>query len=238
MNLLLKNKIHHSLSNFYFFSGVRQEQIPHEEKMELENCSRIISCSKKTVLFSEGETPKGVYIILKGRVKISKTNSDGSLHNFFIFSFGELFGHSSILSGGFNSVTATTIVDCEFMFVNKENFTRILNSSPHLSQLFLHSLSQEVAVFVNQIHVFSKRGIKQRLALFLLLLNEKFKMPEQLSDEAEILLSRVDLANFTGTSIENLVRMLRELREKNYIKTTSRSVLINDFEALYDLAGV
>ena len=238
MNLILKNKIQESLSDFSFYSGVGLEEIPLEERSKLENCSKIISVPRKTVLYSEWESPKGVYIILKGKIKISKINADGSFHNFFIFSTGELFGHNSILSGEKNTVTATVIEKCELMFIEKDDFTSILSDSPALKNLFLQSLSQELNVFVNHINIFSKKKIKERLALFLLLLNEKFKLPGQVPDEAEILLSRIDLANFTGTSIENLVRMLRQFREKDYIRTTNKSIFINDFEALYDLSGV
>jgi CRP/FNR family transcriptional regulator, polysaccharide utilization system transcription regulator len=238
MNLILKNKIQESLANFHFFSGIRLEEIPFEERIKLETCSKIIHVPKKTILYSEWESPKGVYIIHKGKIKVSKINSDASFHNFFIFSTGELFGHNSAISGEKNMVTATVIETCELRFIEKDDFSSILDNSPALKNLFLQSLSHELNVFVNQINVFSKKKIKERLALFLLLLNEKFKLPGQVPDEAEILLSRIDLANFTGTSIENLVRMLRQFKDKNYIRTTNKSIFINDFEALYNLSSV
>lgn len=236
MNLILKNKIEDCLSNFN--SGLQLMDMPVEVRNALEKYSRIFYSPRKTVLFNEGESPKGVYIIVNGKVKVSKLNKDGSPHNFYIFSAGDLFGHNPILSEEKNAVTATVIEDCEIMFIEKDYFLSVLSNSPHLSKLLIQNMSHDYTVFVNKLNFFAKRRIKERLALFLLLLNEKFKSQGQISDEAEIKVSRIDLANFTGTSIENLVRMLKQFKEKKYIRTEGKSIFIDDFEALYLLSGV
>lgn len=236
MNLILKTKIEDCLSNFN--SGLQIMDMPVEVRSSLEKYSRVFYSPRKTVLFNEGESPKGVYILVSGKVKVSKLNKDGSPHNFYIFSSGDLFGHNAILSEEKNAVTATVIEDCEIMFIEKDYFLSVLSGSPHLSKLLLQNMSHDYTVFVNKLNFFAKRRIKERLALFLLLLNEKFKLQGQISDEAEIKVSRMDLANFTGTSIENLVRMLRQFKEKKYIRTEGKSIFIHDFEALYLLSGV
>ena len=123
------------------------------------------------------------------------------------------------------------------MFIEKDYFLTVLSDSPYLQKLLMQNMSHDYTVFVNKLNFFAKRRIKERLALFLLILNEKFKSDEQISDEAEIKVSRMDLANFTGTSIENLVRMLKQFKEKKYIRTEGKSIFIHDFEALYLLSG-
>lgn len=235
MNLILKNKIEDCLSNFD--SAIRLTDMPVEVRSALEKYSRTFYSPRKTVLFTEGESPKGIYIVINGKVKVSKLNKDGSPHNFYIFSGGDLFGHNAILSEEKNPVTATVIEDCEIMFIEKDYFLTVLSDSPYLSKLLMQNMSHDYTVFVNKLNFFAKRRIKERLALFLLLLNEKFKSQEQMSDEAEIKVSRMDLANFTGTSIENLVRMLKQFKEKKYIRTEGKSIFIHDFEALYLLSG-
>lgn len=76
------------------------------------------------------------------------------------------------------------------------------------------------------------------MAFFLITLNEKYKTPDQITDEAEIKVNRSDLASYIGTSLENLVRTLREFRDKNLIRTTGKSIYITDFDALFSLTGM
>lgn len=91
---------------------------------------------------------------------------------------------------------------------------------------------------VNRFTVFAQRGIKERLALSLLLLNEKFLLPNQITEDAEIKISRTDLANYAGTSLENLVRTIKLFEEKKYLRTAGKSIFIENFEALYILTGI
>jgi CRP-like cAMP-binding protein len=237
MNTLTKNKIADNLNHFHFYSGMRIDSIPEKERAELESQARQISVARKTVLYNEGESPKGIYVLLSGKVKVSQLNVDGSVQIFFIYSSGDLFGHRPILCNGKHPVTAVALEDCEILFIDKEHFSSVLESSRRLSDTFLQSVSHEFTVLVNRINIFAQKSIKERLAYFLLILNDKYKKPGQLADEAEIKVNRSDLASYTGTSLENLVRTLKEFKNKNFIRTDGKSIYINDFESLYSLTG-
>jgi CRP-like cAMP-binding protein len=238
MNTLTKNKIEGNLNHFHTYTGVRRESLPLKERMLLEEQAKIIKLSKKMVLYHEGEVPKGVYILLSGKIKFLQLNFDGTIQILFIYSEGDMFGHGTVLSNDKYSVTAMALEDCEILYIEKDHFLTILKDSPRLSNLFLQSISQEFAVLLNRITIFAQRSIKERLAFFLLILNEKYKSPGQLYDETEIKVNRSDLASYIGTSLENLVRTLKDFRDKNYIRTDRKSIYINNFEALYSLTGV
>jgi len=238
MNALTKNKITDNLINFHFYSGMRMDSIPENERLELESQAKSIKVSRKSVLYTEGEAPKGIYVLLSGKIKVSQLNVDGSVQIFFIYSTGDLFGHRPLLCNGKHPVTAVALEDCEFLFVEKDHFMRVLESSPRLSNLFLQSVSHEFTVLVNRINIFAQKSIKERLAYFLLILNHKYKLPGQVADAAEIKVNRSDLASYTGTSLENLVRTLKDFKNKNFIRTDGKSIYINDFDSLYSLTGV
>lgn len=238
MNILTKNKIADNLNNFHFYSGMRLESIPEKERAELEAQAKTLSIPRKTILYTEGESPKGIYVLLSGKVKVSQLNVDGTVQIFFIYSTGDLFGHRPILCNGKHPVTAVALEDCEVLYIEKDHFLNVLENSKRLSNVFLQSVSHEFTVLVNRINIFAQKSIKERLAYFLLILNDKYKLPGQLSDEAEIKVNRSDLASYTGTSLENLVRTLKEFKNKNLIRTDGKSIYINDFESLYSLTGV
>lgn len=238
MNILLKNRIQSGISNFLFNAEPGETKIPEKEKLELEKYGRLIKVARKQMIYQEGEPPKGVYFLKKGKVKISQLNYDGAVQILFIYCAGELFGHRSILGNDRQPVTATALEDCELIFVEKEYFINVLKSSPDLSEALLQSMSHEFTTLVNRINVFAQRGIKERLALFLLILNETFKIPGQLAEESEITLNRNDLAAYTGTSVENLVRTLKMFRENGYVRVNGKTIYIENFEALFTISGL
>ena len=232
------DQISDALKNFHFYSGIGLELLPKKARIELENVSKIIKLKKKQILYKRYDSPKGIYILLKGKIKIYQLNYDGSIQILFIYTQGEIFGYRPLLSLGKHPVSSAAIEDCELLFVDKEHFLKILSNSVELSNQLLKSVNHEFTVLVNRFTVFAQRGIKERLALSLLLLNEKFKLQNQIIEESEIKINRTDLANFAGTSLENLVRTLRTFEEKKYIRTIGKSIFIENFEALYVLTGI
>ncbi len=238
MNAILKHKIEHSLANYSFTNSLCHHNIPDEDKLALESYAKIMKLPKKSVLFTEGEAPKGVYILTRGKVKISQLNFDGSVQILFIYAVGEIFGHRPLLADDKQPASATALEESEVLFIEKDHFLAVLEKSERLSNLLMKSISHEFTILVNRINIFAQRGIKERLALFLLLLNETYKTPGQLNEDAEILVNRNDLAGYTGTSVENLVRTLKVFKDNNYIRTHGKSIFISDFESLYSLTGI
>lgn len=238
MNTQLKSKIEDTLSNFHFSSGIRLEDLPVKERIELEQDTETIKLNKKGILYAEGDVPKGVYILQKGKIKFTQLNFDGSVQILFIFTAGEMFGHRAILSSDKHVVSAIALEECELLYIDRDNFLSVLNNSSVLSRLLLQSVCHEYNVLANRISIFAQKSIKERLAFFLLILNEKYKAPGQTNQDSEIKVNRSDLASYIGTSLENLVRTLKDFRNKSIIRTDGKSIFISDFDALYALTGM
>jgi CRP-like cAMP-binding protein len=234
----IQAKIEEALKEFHFYSGIRLELLPKKERQVLEKNSKVLRLKKKKILYKRNEHPRGVYILLKGKIKIYQINADGSTQILFIYTSGEVFGYRPILSESKHPVSAAAIEDCELVFIDKKKFLQVLNLSKELSQQLLKSVNHEFTVLVNRFTVFAQKGVKERLALSLLLLNEKFKLPNQLAYESEIKLNRTDLANYAATSLENLVRTLKTFEQKKIIRTIGKSIFIDDFHQLVLLSGI
>lgn len=224
-----------NLNHFNFCSGLNLDLLPTEDRFELEQHARMCKARKKTVLCHEGELPKGLYILLKGKVKLSRLNPDGSEQIFFIYGAGDMFGYRSVLSDTRHTHSVTAIEECEFLFIDKENLLDSVKRSHGLLDLFLRNICREFTLLTNMINILTKKSIRERTAYFLLLLNEKYKLPGQRIDESEIRVSRGDLASYIGASIENLIRTIREFKDKNYIQVEGKSIYIRNFEALHAL---
>ena len=120
-------------------------------------------------------------------------------------------------------------VDCSkpgFNSFPKKCFLHALAESPVLSRRLLNNLSHEFTVWINKLTLFAQQPVKERVALSLLIINEKYKKEEKSSQPVIINLSRDDLANYVGTTTETLVRILRHLKDEQIITASGRKITI------------
>ncbi len=233
-----KEKIEAALSRFIFSSGIGWNFLPLQDQELLASEATKIKLTKKKVLYRRGSYAGGVYLLQKGKLKVFQLNYDGSVQILFIYGSNEVFGYRAILSNEYHPVTVAALEDCELLFIEREKFLKFLQQSTALSNQLLFSLSHEFTVLTNRMNVFAQRGIKERLALSLLILNETFRKPGDINNASEIILSRTDLANFVGTSLENLVRTIRFFKEKRLIRTKGKSIFIEHYENLFILSSI
>ena len=112
-----------------------------------------------------------------------------------------------------------------------------LRKSPVLNRRLLKTLSHEFAVLVNSITLFAHRPVRERLAIQLIILREKYKVDFQPGMPVEINMSRDDLASLVGAARENILRALAELREEGIITTKGRKIIVMDVLKLLSVAN-
>jgi len=183
---------------------------------------------KGTLLFKEGFYPQGVYLIHKGVLKIYQVNKDGDNQIVDFYSAGDLAGFRPIISNEANPVTAETLEDSMVLYIPKKYFLEVLRRSPVLSNRLLSALSHEFTVWVNRVSIFTQQSIKENIALTLLILDEKYGRNTKKGAPVVINLPRKDFANYVGTTVETLVRVLRIYKDEHIISTKGRSITITD----------
>jgi CRP-like cAMP-binding protein len=182
-------------------------------------------------IFLEGSFPAGVFYLKEGMVKKYKTDHNGKEHILYLCSKGELLGYSPLLSNETYPDSASTIEPSKLGFIPKDSFLQILSQSNKLMMGILSCLSHEFSVLVNSVTVFAHMSVRERLALILLILSEKFKKNE-ITGYPEIKLSREDLANMVGTAVETLVRLIRDLKKEGVIETNGKTIILKNHREL------
>lgn len=191
---------------------------------------------KNDILFREGTYPSGIFYISQGKVKKYKTDREGKEQIIYIANTGQLIGYHAILSEERYPDSAAVIEDSMIAFIPKEDFLKVLDQSPALNMRLLKTLSHEFAVLTNNLTMFSQRSVRQRLALQLVVIREKYKVDFVEGMDVEIDISREDLASLVGTARENAVRMLAGLKEEGILETRGRKIIIRDIAALIKIA--
>jgi CRP-like cAMP-binding protein len=230
------NSTYIPIDQFYFKSHSIFDGLTKDETDILTSRMSMVKYKQGQIIFHEGGFSTGVYIVKEGKVKKYKTGIDGKEQIFYVCKAGEIMGYHALLSEEPYSDSAATMENSLISFIPKEDFLKVLNNSSVLSNHLLKNLSHEFGVFINSITILAQKTVRERLALSLLILKDKYK-DNVVNKEIHIVLSRDDLANFVGTVKETLVRLLHDFKEEGLIKTEGKSIIVLDGKGLVKVAN-
>lgn len=219
------------VSKFDFFSNKLIEGLSDVDRKRFNGLCEEFFFRKKSKLFYEEGIPTGVYMIKKGRVKKYKSGIDGKEQIFYIYKEGDLLGYHAILCNERYQDSCETIEDSYVWFISIDNFNSFLESCPSFQEALIRNLSHEFGVLANVIAVLAQKSLSKRLAIFLLILEGKFRV-----NSSDIKVSREDLSNIIGTTRESLGRLLKEFKDQELIGINNRSITILNRESLFEIA--
>lgn len=191
---------------------------------------------KGDTIFREGWFPQGVFYIVEGVVKKFKISDTGREQIFYVANTGELIGYHAIIAEDRYPDSAAALEESKIAFIPKEGFLKALKHSPVFNGRVLKILSREFGVLVNGLSLITQKSVRERLALQLIVLREKYKVDFRPGMPVIINMSREDLANLVGTATENAIRILTEFKEEGILETKGRKILIHDVAKLIKIA--
>lgn len=218
------------LKKFDFESNKILSSLSEKSRSLISNKSDKLKFKKGKLIFYEKGIPTGTFLIKKGRAKIFKTGLDGKDQIFYVYKEGDLLGYHALLCNESYEDSCEALEDCEIEFINKANFDHLVETIPQLKQLLIQNMSHEFGVLVNTITVLAQKPLRERLALWLLILNEKYYMDK-------IRLPREDLSNLIGTARESLGRLLKDFKEDNLITIEGRFIRCTNTSKLLKIAS-
>lgn len=185
---------------------------------------------KKMELFSEGTSPRYLYFIHSGKVKVSRMNEWGKELITGIFRSGEFLGYESLIKDESYVESATAMEDVVVSLIPKNDFLELLYGSRELSAIFIKMLTENIYQKEEKLIQLAYDSIRKRVANVLLQLHERY-------EEQGIKIMRDDLASFIGAAKETSIRMLSEFKEDGLIKIEKGIISILDTEGLKNLPG-
>jgi CRP-like cAMP-binding protein len=192
---------------------------------------------KGEIIFREGSYPSGIFYIVDGKVKKYKLDKDAKEQIIYVADKGELLGYHAILSEDRYPDCAAALEESRIAFIPREDFLEALNHSKVLVGRLLKTLSHEFAVLANSLSLFAQKSVRERLALQLIVLREKYKVNFQAGMPVEINMSRNDLASLVGTARENVVRVLSEFKDDKILETKGRKIIVLNVDMLIKIAN-
>jgi len=175
-------------------------------------------------VFFEGEKADGLYVVLRGRMKVFKLSPKGREQTLKIMGPGEPVGEVAVLSGEPYPASAEGIDAGEAFYIPRQAFLDLVGREPEVAMRLLAALSARLRSFASLIEDLSLRDVSERLAAHLLSLASAGG-PEQIID---LDVSKTQLSAAVGTVPETLSRAFGQLARAGAVETHGRRVHIKD----------
>lgn len=185
------------------------------------------------VLFRQGEFPKGTYWLISGKVKIFQETLTGQRQTLYIYSDGDIIAYRQLIAEEANPVSAVLLEDATVGLIPSETFRELLNASPFFARNILTALAREFSIWMNRTTVFTQFSVRRRLILALLILYEQYRRSG--SPPGVVTMTRTELSEYVGASLETVVRILNTLKANNLVNIHGRRILLPNPIALVDI---
>jgi CRP/FNR family cyclic AMP-dependent transcriptional regulator len=183
-------------------------------------------------LFVEGQQPRGVYLLCKGRVKLTMTSPDGKAIILHIAEAGELIGLNGALSGAPYELSAETLEPCQVNFIKREALQRLVREHPEIAEHVTQQVSRDYQAACFQIRSLGlSRSASEKIVRFLLNAASKGKETSQ-GVRMNLALTHEEIAQIVGVSRETVTRTLSDLRQKMLISMKGSALVIRNRAAL------
>lgn len=201
----------------------------------IEQASLTTTYPTGAMLFAESQSPRGVFIVRRGRVKLSICGSDGRTLILRIVESGCPLGVAAVVSGRPYEATAETQEPCEVSFLRQVDLLRLMRLHGEIALWVTQHISQDYACTCREIRdLILSDSASEKLARLLvgwLDQNIKSKNPTQV----KMALTHEEIGQMIGSSRETVSRLLAGFKKQRLIQQTGSTIVIPDRVALESL---
>lgn len=180
-----------------------------------------------SVLFSEGQMARGLFVLCHGTAKLSISSGDGKTLITRIARHGEVLGLASVLSGNAHGTSAETLEPSQVKFIRRDDFLRFLENHHELCARVTRQLVTECEGGADQIRALGlSHSASEKLAHLILVWATDRGKEVGGGTRIQMLMTHEDISQIIGTTRETVTRLLREFRERNLITVKGASLTI------------
>jgi len=183
------------------------------------------------VLFAEGETARGVFILRMGRATASISSSEGRMVILQIVRGGDVLGLNSVLRNACYNTTIKTIEPCRTDFIPRAALLDLIERNQPAARAVAQLLSRELAELTERARsLLLPQTANAKLAKLLL------EWSEQSAPQITKSFTHEQIAHMICSSRETVTRLLANLDRRQIIRISSGNILICDRAALQTIA--
>ena len=191
-----------------------------------------------SVLFVEGQRPRGVYVLCQGRAKVSIASAQGKTLVLRIARPGELLGMNATLTGQPLGATVETLERCRIDFIPREDFLKLLDRDGRAWLGVAQALSRKLSSLVEHSRLlFLSQSASEKLARLLVRWCDEHGKRTAQGIRIDSSLTHEEMAQMICTSRETVTRVLGEFKRKDIVSLADKAIFVRNRKALESLAG-
>ena len=183
-------------------------------------------------LFDEGDVGDRLYVVLQGKIKLTRAASDGRENLLSVLGPGEMFGELSLFDPRPRTSSAVAVTDARLAALAHADLLTWLTGRPDVALHMLRALAQRLRRANDVMADLVFTDVPGRVAKALLDLAERFG--EQQDDGLQVRhdLTQEELAQLVGASRETVNKALADFAARGWLQLSAKSVLLIDPDRL------
>jgi CRP-like cAMP-binding protein len=190
---------------------------------------------KKEAIFSEGDTSDWLYIVKRGKVKITKISHDGKEIILEIISPMDFFGGIAVLRGFPYPANAVAMEDTEVLKISRRNLMSVVDRFPNLMYCMATNIGDRIKGSHETLKSIALEKVESRIASLLIKLSDKAGETTPDGVVITMKLTKQDIAEMVGTTVETSIRTMSKLSKSGLVSTRAGKIVIRDVESLRSL---
>ncbi len=210
-------------------------RVSPQDRQRIVELSRIRAYERGDSIFHEGDQ-SDFFLVVTGRAKIFKRSPSGKDLILHIFGPGEALGAVAVYEGRPYPASAEALEPTSCLMLPRQSLFTLLQESPSLVRGLLSSLTHRLVELTDRLSQLTGARVETRFARLFLKLAAELGRPERGGTFVAMALSRQELADLTGTTIETSIRVMSRWGKDDVLRTEKDGFVIVDRAALAALA--
>jgi CRP-like cAMP-binding protein len=221
----------HQLASF--LRGVEMlNGLSNSDLLRVAQMCQLVRYRRAEKIFEEKEKGGCLYVVMSGRVKIYGSSNQGRSKTFAYLEPADFFGEMSLIDEELRSASASALDDSILIMLKREDFRKLMMSSPTITMAVLRTLSSRLRRANREIEALSFNNVLGRIAQILLDLAERYGKNTDEGVRIDMELSHKELAEMAGTAREVISRVISRFRRIGCVGFFDNKIIITDRDKL------
>jgi CRP/FNR family transcriptional regulator len=200
--------------------------LPERDLKNIASLFDTLEFKNNDYIFMEGDPSDFLYIAASGKVKILKHTAAGKDVILEIKFPGELFCCSAVLDGRPFPDTAQAMESVTVLRVSRKSLLKLVDENPDLKTEIARYSGEKLKDAHEMLKDIASEKVDKRIASLLLKLSEKVGIEEAGHTKIDIELTRQELADMVGTSVETCIRIISRFQKEGLLKSSENRILL------------
>jgi CRP/FNR family transcriptional regulator len=196
---------------------------------ELENISNYfeeVTFKNNDTIFNEGDPSDKFYLVAEGSVKVLKHTVMGKDIILEMMSPGDIFGGVAVLDKKPFPASAQAMESTSVIRISRQNLLKIMEDYPTLKLDIVKYFSNKLRDAHEMLKNIATERVERRIASLLLKLSEKVGMDDGNYRKINIPLTRQEISEMVGTTVETCIRTMSKFQKNGVVKSSDGRIMV------------